>query len=372
MAKPITKERENLWEVPPLFVTAFSQDGKRFESLLESELPAPAWFGSAVQVRVQAPSGEGTDGALAKAKPEDAYTICLTMVGPNRAWAPDVSDAAVPKTVVGLELWTDDPAAASVSAGPVLTLQRPRARGDGPVFAGDNELSCYAVVRRKDHTAAYVSNAGRFYLDVLPFGEGTEPVPRALLDTGLAGAFWGFTEHQNSAAAKLAAKRLLSVLFDKSTKPSKSWIAAASHAVLTYRDLLPDYGDKVLSLLRGPEAPAPDAALLRALIGMGQLGLGQGDEKVVKSDVRAAIAALSRERVTYGETVRLLDAKFSILCELALKEFADGQLKDELAAISAWMGKAYAGGQIAAYLGEAPIKGDRWHDALAQKKTPLT
>jgi hypothetical protein len=47
-------------------------------------------------------------------------------------------------------------------------------------------------------------------------------------------------------------------------------------------------------------------------------------------------------------------------------------VKNELAAVSDWLGKSYAGGQIAAYLGEAPIEGDRWHDALAQKKTPLT
>jgi len=368
MAEPIMTEREGLPGAPPLFVIAFSRDGKRFESLLESGLPAPDWFGSAVQVRVQAPSGERTDGTLAKIKPEDAYTICLAMVGPKRAWAPDVLDPAARNMVVGLELWTDDPAAASVSGGPVLTLQRPTARGDRPVFGGDNDLSCYAVVRRRDNTAVYVSHAGRFYLDILPLGDGAEPVPRALLDTSLAGAFWGFTEHQNPAAAKLAAQRLLSVIFNKPAPPPPSWIAAASHAVLTYRDLLPDYGDKVLSLLRGPEAPAPDAVLLRALIGIGQLGLGKGDEEVVMRDLRAAITALSGERARYGETVRLLDARFSILRELALNKFSDGKLRDELAAVSVWLGKSYAGGQIAAYLGEAPIKGDGWHDALAQKK----
>jgi hypothetical protein len=58
-----------------------------------------------------------------------------------------------------------------------------------------------------------------------------------------------------------------------------------------------------LALLQAPDAPAPDAGLLRALIGMDQLGIGVGDETTVKDDMRAAITTLSSQRAMYGETV---------------------------------------------------------------------
>lgn len=163
-------------------------------------------------------------------------------------------------------------------------------------------------------------------------------MPRALLDTSLAGAFWGFTEHQSPAAAELAAKRLLSVIFDHPpTPPPAPWIAAAAHAVLAHRFLLPEYGDRVLKLLALPDAPTPDAEFLRAVVGMAQLGLGKGDADTVKQDVRAAIVALAGHRATYGETVRWLDMKFTVLRELALREFDDAGLKDKLDAVAKWL-----------------------------------
>jgi hypothetical protein len=357
---------------PPLFVTAFSEDGKRHEELLESGQPAPKWFKSAPYVRVEAPSGEVTDGVLSADGPDDPYEKCLWLFGAKRAWAPAVLETSAADTVASLELWTNQAGEASVSEGAVLTLRRPTNGttkiGKG-LFASDGNLSCYAVVRRKDKTTVYVPNAGRFYLDVLSLDDGRETVPRALLDTGLAGAFWGFTEHQSPAAAELAAKRLLSVIFDSPTAPPPApWIAAAAHAVLAHRSLLPMYGDRVLKLLASPDAPSPDAEFLRAIVGMAQLGLGKGDKETVKQDVRAAIVALAGHRATYGETVRWLDIKFSVLRELALREFKDAGLKDKLNAVAKWLRTSYAGGQVAAYLGEAPIKGLGWHDVLAQKK----
>ncbi|WP_316197049.1 hypothetical protein [Bradyrhizobium sp. SZCCHNS3053] len=369
---PVSKD-EGLPGAPPLFVTAFSKEGKRYEELLESGQPAPKWFNSAPYVRVQAPSGEVTDGVLSGDGPDDPYEKCLWLFGAKRAWAPEVLEMSAAGSVASLELWTNEEGATSVSEGTVLTLRRPT---DGTtkigkgLFASDGKLSCYAVIRRKDKTTVHVPNAGRFYLDVLSLDDGLEAVPRALLDTSLAGAFWGFTEHQNPAAAERAAKRLLSVIFDNPAKPPPApWIAAAAHAVLAHRSLLPIYGDRVLKLLATPEAPAPDAEFLRAVVGMAQLGLGKGDADAVKQDVRAAIFALARHRATYGETVRWLDMKFTVLRELALREFKDDGLKEKLDAVAEWLRTSYAGGQIAAYVGEAPIpKGLGWHDVLAQKK----
>ena len=224
-------------------------------------------------------------------------------------------------------------------------------------------------MRRKDHTVVHVLNAGQFYVDVLASENGFEAVPRALLDTSLAGAFWGFTEHQNSVAAKFVARRMLSVMFgDKKFSARAPWIAAAAHALLAHRDLLPEYGANVLMLLKSAYAPAPDGSFLQALIGMAQLSLGTGDKEAVKKDVRNAIASLAGRQAMYGETIRWLDAKFSVLKDLAQRELKDASLEDELNAISDWLLRSYAGGQIAAYIGEAPLKGEGWHDALAQKK----
>lgn len=369
--KQLVPMDEGLPGAPPLFVTAFSEDGKRHEELLESGQPAPKWFNSAPFVRVQAPNGLVKDGILSSEGPDGPYEKCLSLLGAKRAWAPPVLDTSAAAKVASLELWTKEEG--EVSDGAVLTLRRPSSGSGKGLFANDGHLFCYAVVRRKDNTTVHVQNAGRFYLDVLSLGDGPEAVPRALLDTSLAGAFWGFTEHQNPAAAELAAKRLLSVIFHTpgAPPPPAPWIAAAGHAVLAHRSLLPEYGEKVLSLLGSPAAPTPDAEFLKAVVGMALLSLEKGDKDAVKKDVHAAILALAEHRATYGETVRWLDTKFSILRELALREFNEAGLKAKLDAVAKWLRTSYAGGQIAAYLGEAPIKGRGWHNVLAQKKKDL-
>jgi hypothetical protein len=349
----------------PLFVTALSKDGKWHELLLERGHKAPEWLRTAVQIRIQAPSGETRDATFTGGKTDDAYDTCLSLLGPRRAWAPSIKRATA-SAAADLELWTLDEAPVSITAGPVLTLRR---RSDAKASASG--MTCYAVIRRKDRPAVWVfSNTGRFYLEQVSLTDGEQLVPRALLDLGLAGAFWGFTEHQNAPAATCAARRLLeSVSQNISQERSPAQIAAAAHAVLAHRELLPDYGEKVLAILGQKSAPSPDAALLKALIGMALLSNRAHNKEAVKDDVRAAIKALAAQRAIFGETVRWLDAKFEVIRHLALRDLYDGTLKDELKAISDWLGTSFAGGQAAAYLGEAPLEGEGWHNALAEKKT---
>jgi hypothetical protein len=350
----------------PLFVTAYSPKGHWHEALLEKGEPAPAWFASPHHVRIQAPSGAWEDTRTEGLDPSEAYDTCLALLGARRAWAPLVVDeAAVP----GLEVWTHEEVPVSVTPGAVLRVRR---MSYGRMLGGAPVGVCYAAMRRKEGPAVWVRSTGWFYLDKLPIGNGVEVVPRGLLDLGLAGAFWGFTEHQNSTAARLAATRLLSLVCkDVARNWPSTWAAAAAHAVLTYRELLPNYGETVLALLDGKNAAGPDFLFLKALLGMARLSDHVGNKEAVKRDVRAAISALAHKRALYGETIRWLDAKFDVISHLALRDFHDGDIKKELAAISDWLRSSFAGGQAAVYLGDVPLDGEGWHDAFAEKKTPL-
>jgi hypothetical protein len=370
-ANQVMNERRKGLPAPPLFVTAFSTLGDRHETLVEENSQIPDWFGKATHVRVAAPSGSYKDASLNGRPGGDIYKRCLTILGAEHAWAPEVSGTIV-DSPIELEIWTADDAAVEITEGPVLETRRtpPKNGGDDT-----DTMPFYAVVRRKNGSAAYVASAGRIYLDVNADSGGLQYVPRALLDAGLAGAFWGFTEHHNPPAAALAAKRLLSVLFDPPSAKDKpkdpAWVAAAAHAVLTHRDLLPTYGANVIAALDTSVAGMPDSALLKALVGMARLAIGKGSKETVKHDVRDAVTQLSKQRAVYGETVRWLDAKFSVLSELMLRDLPDAKLKGELASIRDWLSKSYVGGQAAAYEGDAPYAGkDGWHDILAfQKKT---
>ncbi|MEY9120616.1 hypothetical protein [Bradyrhizobium yuanmingense] len=232
----------------------------------------------------------------------------------------------------------------------------------------DREAKCYAVVRRNEKMTVHVPATGHFYLEMLFLAKGPVVVPRALLDTDLPGAFWGFTEHQLPVAAKFAAKAILENLSkDLSTGSSDIWRIAAGHAILTHREYLPEYGATILAGLETMRSS--DAALVIALLGMALLTSGGGDKEKVKKDLRSAVTLLSKSRPLYGETVRWLDAKFALIRELAERDLADDSLKGELDSISDLLSQSFAGGQAAAYLGDAPRGGEDWFEILAQKKT---
>lgn len=116
---------EGLPGAPPLFVTAFSEDGRRHEELLESGQPAPKWFNSAPFVRVQAPNGLVKDGVLSSEEPGGPYEKCLSLLGAKRAWAPAVLDTSAAAKVASLELWTKEEGEVSDGAA-AETVERER------------------------------------------------------------------------------------------------------------------------------------------------------------------------------------------------------------------------------------------------------
>ncbi|TPN82556.1 hypothetical protein FJ987_30310 [Mesorhizobium sp. CU2] len=354
---------------PPLFVTAYSNSGEWMQALVENGKDAPEWLRNAPQVRIQTPGGRAWDGKLRTGNGISFYDALIKRVGGrSRAWASTVFDNAssVPeavKSISKLELWTTHTDDASVSSGPLFVLNEP--------VPLDGEQSSVAVVRRLDKTVAYVPNADRFYIDILPSPLGSEAVPRAIVDTDLPGAFWGFMEHQVSAAGRVVAARLLGEIEsgDLPELPA-AWIAASAHAVLSFSEFLPVYGPRVLELLGSSRVPEPDASLLVVLIELASIAPGKKSSLMV-DNILKAVAVLAKERVVYGETLRWLDLRFDALRQVARSSASDPQVDDDLASVADWLGKSYIGGQIATYAGEAPMVGKGWHDALAQKKTSL-
>lgn len=356
---------------PPLFVTAVSEMGEHQEALVERDTVAPSWLTRSPRVRVQSPGGHTRVANLDGVPVENLYERLLHILGgADLAWAPAALHGRVPQAALdrareridNVECWVFGNEEPKLNAGPLFSFGEWRHQNP----------ECIVVVRRSDKSAVYVPHADHFYIELLPSPNGTDAVPRALVDTGLAGAYWGYSEHHLGDASRIAARLLLQRLFDGSSgSPDAAWIAAAAHAVLFHRELLSPYGQKVSSLLGAGTVPEADARFLIALLGMAMLGLKLSDEDKVRSDLRSAISALAKDRVTYGETLRLLDAKFSVIVDIAQREMKDEALSGQIEAISGWLSKAYVGGQIAAYAGEAPLLGGDWHDALAQKKTSL-
>jgi hypothetical protein len=363
-------------EIPveaPLFITAFSEEGERFEELIERGGAVPKWLRKAIHLRVHAPSGAFADADKRTLKHVGTYENCLRLLDADWIWKPpppnrkalEIIRNSVEDAVSSIEYWTNDVRTLSVDfAHPIVSVQpdlNDRRSGSG------HEARYYAVVRRDERTVVHVPATGYFYLEMLFLENGPLVVPRALLDTDLPGAFWGFTEHRLPVAARFAAKRILEGLPQKLNETSDVWRIAAAHAVLAHREFLPQYGATILSTLK--EMRSLDAAILTALTGMALLSEGGGDKEQVKKDLRRAVTLSSRSRAIYGETVRWLDAKLGVIRELVLRDVRDDTLKDELKSISDWLSQSFIGGQAAAYLGEAPREGKGWHQILTQKKT---
>lgn len=367
MARTSKPSETSLPSAPPLFVTAFSEAGERQEALVERGAKAPEWLAGSDSVRVQSPGGKTCMADLTDTK-SDLYDALLEIVGgAELAWASIALEGRISEDKLDqvrdridhIEWWVSGDDEPEKTSGPLFALRH------GKRF----NPNCFAVVHRTDSTMVYVPHAERFYIDLLPSPRGTVAVPRALADTSLAGAFWGYTEHNASDASRVAAGILLERLSDGSAPMSSAWLAASAHAVLFHREYLKAHGLRVRELLRSGTVPDADAAILIAFLGMALLALKATDENTVLKDLRAAVASLATNRVTYGETLRLLDAKFAVVADIARRELKDDSLEQDIRQVSSWLSQAYVGGQIAAYAGEAPLPGPGWHDALAQKKT---
>lgn len=355
---------------PPLFVTALSMSGERHEVLLEEETPTPDWFSGGMHVRVEAPSGESSDFELHGISPSEGYGTCLRMLGPERAWAPQIRGRRPLVHVPELEVLGEVDAGFEVLAGTVLEV---RSYPDPTAAAGQEHTFPHrlVVVRNGDGNWIEAAHSGLFYLhEVASDATTSSYAPWCLLDTGLPGAFWGFSEHHNAHASFLTAKRLLAVLFDQVSPPGArepAWTAAAAHAILAHRSLLPAYGERILEKLEGGNVLEAEATLLSVLVQMAYLSMGRGDEGRIRKDLKSAIALLSESRPVFGETVKWLDSHFNVLAELVERDSDGRDSARQLVAIRDWRGHAYPGGQAAAYMigRDTP---DRDASAITSKK----
>lgn len=338
---------------PPLYVIAFSMSGARHECLLEEQILPPEWFAGEMHVRIEAPSGEAADFDLLDANPSEGYDTCLSILGADRGWAPTIRERGPLLRLPELDIDLLGDSGVEIAGGAILRVEpRPdgsKANPRSDRFRGAGTI----VVRNGSGSSIEAVNSGLFFLQEVPSSAATRDyAPWCLLDTGLPGAFWGFSEHQNANASFLTAVRLLSVLFDQDGSGKTSdpaWLAAAAHAVLAHRRLLPEYGERILESLGSGKMAEPEATLLSVLVGMARLSTGHGDEDVVRANLKEAISLLSSNRPMFGETVRRLDAIFNVLAELVVRDAGGVEVQKQLADIRNWLSHAYPGGQAAAY-----------------------
>ncbi|WP_133122884.1 hypothetical protein [Zhengella mangrovi] len=233
----------------------------------------------------------------------------------------------------------------------------------------------YAVVRNNDGPAAYVVNGATVYLDRDNSGPNQRFVPRAILDTGLPGAFWGFNEHGNPAASFLVAKRLLESEFPSGAGNRTHKLittVAAGHAILIHRQLLSGYSSAVLAALKMADDQVADIALLKAFINMAQAGTKHEDKASFFHLIRSAIKISALRRPIFGETLRLLNDHFNILVDIARSGPSDPTLASDVSAVNNMLHSSYIGGQSATYLGFPKLE-DRaaWRNVVASKKKTL-
>jgi small subunit ribosomal protein S10 len=327
---------------PPFYVTAFSSDGLRHEGLVESDKLAPKWFRGKLTLHISAPSGTSAETVLDNATPESGYRECLRLIGRNFVWKPVQATGENFEPPV-FELWSSEDADVEL----VQTWIR--------VATPTNSSSrCVAVVRHVNGTVLHTEAHGLMYIDV---GHGrwdeTVFVPRAIIDTGLAGAFWGFVEQNNRSASGMVTKALLARLFDEDhLSPSEVNLVAASHALLTHKGLLSKYGDRLLSSLDLASSVVTDLILLRALIELALRSPKKDLRETLVKHVCESLAEIVKCPPTYGETLRLLDAKYSLLSRLMDQSEAGPEVARDLELVGETLTRAFVGGQLAVYVGE--------------------
>lgn len=357
---------------PPLFVTGFTEDGVRHEALLDAASEGPGWMLGKVSVRVSAPGGASAQAELRDARPENAYMQCCDLIGEDRMWMP-VPTGYERANALECELWSRGEATVE-NDDRWLRVHLSDPREDRVDPESSERPRFVAVIRNPEGTVLHTVADSWFFLDVAPFGvsNGDVVVPRAIVDTGLAGALWGFIEQHNHSASSMVAERLLSVLFErKSGQQSTQLITliAAAHAVLTHRELIENFGSRLVKELSGLKSNIADLPLLIALI---ELAMPTTDVVIRKQKLayaRTALAILAQRPPIFGETLRWLDAKFAVLAAL-MHDAAHGddpQLDADLTAVSDRLETSIVGGQLAVYVGEPPLQ--EILGASAQKKT---
>ncbi|MFN3132455.1 hypothetical protein [Roseibium sp.] len=347
---------------PPLFVVAYSSGGQRHEGLLEADTPMPEWLNGRLDLRVAAPSGAFLDFRTEQGANAD-YAHCLNCIGVERAWSPPVCGTVTPPD---FEVWASGETDIDVeNVGAVLAIKATRP-------FKDKQTDLYAVVRNNGGSPAYVVNGTRVYLDPDYYDPDHRFVPRAILDTGLAGAFWGFNEHRNPAASYLVAKRLLEAEFSAETRAPKHELipaVAAAHAILIHRSLLNEYGLAVLAALEAAEDQTADIVLLKAFIRMAMISTNGEDTKGLSDLVQTAIHVTASRRPVFGETLRLLNNQFSVLVDIVRSGPSGHTVAPDVKTVNAMLHHSFLGGQSATYLGSPEIElGAGWRNVVASKK----
>ncbi|MGR9249965.1 hypothetical protein [Rhizobium leguminosarum] len=351
-------------QTPPLFVTAYSH-GKRYEDLLEAGRVGPRWFKGELSLQIDTPGGASVHAELEAATPKSSYEQCLDFVGGNSAWLQELEPHE--HANLDFELWSSSNVKINERGNWLHIVDEfendfDRKREASPMFV--------AVVRNPDGTVVH-GRTGRFLsLDVREnvFDDHLF-IPKAIVDTGLAGAFWGFAYQNNRPASNRVAKRLLSETFGDG-KQSRDLIAlvAAAHAVLAHRDLLDAYGEQVINGLSHLPSNLPDVQFLLTLLRLVTIARNPHDHDEITDEIRESISVLAHDRPVFGETLRWLDAKLSVLVDIIRQRKArdDSSFEANVGLVREMMSHAFVGGQVAVYLGEPPA--EQIDGALAQKK----
>lgn len=358
----------NPHQPPPLFVVALSEKGARHEGLIEPDVRAPSWLRGNLSVRVSAPNGETAETMLEAISPETSYERCLQLIRPNFGWKP-TQDEPQDASPLKVEVWSHE----HVDVTSYDTWLHITADGfpSRPAATDDTTLlpQCVAVVRHRDGTVFYSKASHLFYLELYR-GESDDPfiVPKGIIDTGLPGAFWGFVEQRNRLASEHAAERLLVSLFEEKSGVAHNEVdlAAASHALLNCRDLLPRFGKHVLTEIDGLKGQVSDLVLMKALLQLAMSSSRELTRETIIQDVRHSFSVLAEAPPIFGETLRWLDAKYSVLVEL-LKEHGDSALSHDVEKVGDILSASFVGGQLAVYEGDPPETYE--FKQLAQKKT---
>jgi hypothetical protein len=347
---------------PPLFVTAYA-DGKRHVSLLEHDRTAPAWFKGDLVLQIESPGGTQVQADLHDASRELAYTQCLGLVGREFVWRQEPESRPAN---VSFELWSQREVEIEGDANWLRVVDNDRVRGKNPF---ENGSAFVAVVRNEEGTVAYSLSGAYLFLDVRHSGDNEVYVPNAIVDTGLPGTFWGYCLHNNRPASERVAWRLLRQLVRRRKDPIEHndpiMAVAAAHALLTHRDYIGEFGERVLNALGSVRVYLPDVEILITLLKLAM-------QRLAPEDARQAISTLGHYRPVFGETLRWVSAQFSTLAAISRESenFDRDEFQSEFEAAGLMLSQSFIGGQMAVYSGE-PSDNGFW-GSYSQKKTLVT
>lgn len=348
---------------PPLFVTAYA-DGKRHVSLLEHDRTAPAWFQGDLALQIDSPGGTQVQADLHDASRELAYTQCLRLMGRESVWR---QESEKPPANISFELWSQRKVEVESDANWLRVVDNDRVRAKNPF---ENGSAFVAIVRNDEGTVAYSLSGGYLFLDVRQtLGDHDVYVPNPIIDTGLPGTFWGYCLHNNRPASERVAWRLLRQLVRRRRDPIEHndpiMAVAAAHALLTHRNYIGKFGERVLNALGSVRIYLPDVEILIALLKLAMQRLGP-------EDARETIAILGRQRPIFGETLRWVSAQFSTLAAISRESenFDRDEFQSKFEAAGLMLSQSFIGGQMAVYSGEP--SDDGFWGSYSQKKTLAT